>query len=178
MKALDESVAPSDTAPVQNPAAVYLDRLHPSGRLSMRTGTRLCGRNLHGRGRQRCEGVRLVADKRSTGPKSYARSMVDRGVAAGTINHMLSGVRSTVRIAWELGLVDDQTRIAIQDQPNEKPQQRRRGGRYVKRGEVRKLSHCLTQNPLERKLMPHRRIHSNDLAIVGPEVGGDGAHHE
>ena len=26
--------------------------------------------------------------------------------------------------------------------------------------------------PLERKLMPHRKIHSNDLAIVGPEVGG------
>ena len=36
MKAADESVAPSDTAPVPNPAAVYLDRLHPSGRRSMR----------------------------------------------------------------------------------------------------------------------------------------------
>ena len=36
MKDADESVAPSDTAPVQNPAAVYLDRLHPSGRRSMR----------------------------------------------------------------------------------------------------------------------------------------------
>ena len=65
--------------------------------------------------------------------------MVDRDAAAGTVNHMLSGVRSTVRIAWELGLVDDKTRIAVEDQPNEKPLQRRRAGRYVKRGEVRRL---------------------------------------
>ncbi len=36
MKVADESVATSDTAPVQNSAAVYLDRLHPSGRGSMR----------------------------------------------------------------------------------------------------------------------------------------------
>ena len=36
MKAADESIAPSDTSPVQNPAAVYLDRLHPSGRRSIR----------------------------------------------------------------------------------------------------------------------------------------------
>ena len=47
--------------------------------------------------------------------------MVDGGAAAGTVNHMLSGVRSTVRIAWELGLVDDKTRIAVEDEPNEKP---------------------------------------------------------
>ena len=44
-----------------------------------------------------------------------------------------------MRIAWELGLVDHKTRIAVEDQPNEKPQQRRRAGRYVKRGEVRRL---------------------------------------
>ena len=36
MKAADTSVAPSDTAPVPNPAAVYLDRLRLSGRRSMR----------------------------------------------------------------------------------------------------------------------------------------------
>ena len=36
MTAAEDSVARSDTAPVQNPAAVYLDRLHPSGRRSMR----------------------------------------------------------------------------------------------------------------------------------------------
>ena len=65
--------------------------------------------------------------------------MVDRDAAAGTVNHMLSGVRSTVRIAWELGLVDDKTRITIENEPNEKPQQRRRAGRYVKRNEVRRL---------------------------------------
>ena len=65
--------------------------------------------------------------------------MVNRDAAAGTVNHMLSGVRSTVRIAWELGLVDDKTRIAVEDEPNEKPQQRQRAGRYVKRGEVRRL---------------------------------------
>ena len=65
--------------------------------------------------------------------------MVDRDGSAGTVNHMLSGVRSTVRIAWELGLVDDKTRIAVEDERNEKPQQRRRGGRYVKRGEVRRF---------------------------------------
>ena len=65
--------------------------------------------------------------------------MVDRDAAAGTVNHMLSGVRSTVRIAWELGLVDNKTRITIENEPNEKPQQRRRAGRYVKRNEVRRL---------------------------------------
>ena len=41
--------------------------------------------------------------------------MVDRGAAAGTVNHMLSGVRSTVRIAWDHGLVDDKTRINIEN---------------------------------------------------------------
>jgi site-specific recombinase XerD len=65
--------------------------------------------------------------------------MVAGNAAAGTVNHVLSGVRSTVRIAWELGLVDDKTRIAVEDEPNEKPQQRRRAGRYVKRNEVRRL---------------------------------------
>ena len=39
--------------------------------------------------------------------------MVDRDASAGTVNHMLSGVRSTVRIAWNLGLVDDETRIDL-----------------------------------------------------------------
>ena len=65
--------------------------------------------------------------------------MVARGAAAGTVNQMLSGVRSTVRVAWGLGLVDDKTRIAVEDEPNEKPQPRGRAGRYVHRGEVRRL---------------------------------------
>ena len=36
MKAADEPVAPSGTAPVQSPAVVYLDHLHACGRRSMR----------------------------------------------------------------------------------------------------------------------------------------------
>ena len=138
MKAADESVAPSDTAPVQNPAAVYLDRLHPSGRLSMQ--------------RELDCAVATFTDDAVTDATAFDWSqidvqqvqklrsvMLDRGAAAGTVNHMLSRVRSTVRMAWELGLIDDKTRIAVEDQPNEKPQQRRRAGRYVKRGEVRRL---------------------------------------
>ena len=134
MKAADESDAPSD----QNPAAVYLDRLHPSGSRSMR--------------RELDRAVAIFTDEAITDATAFDWSqidlqqvqklrsaMVDRNAAAGTVNHMLSGVRSTVRIAWELGLVDDKTRIAVEDERNEKPQQRRRGGRYVKRGEVRRL---------------------------------------
>ena len=40
-----------------------------------------------------------------------------------------------------------------------------------------KDTHCLIKNPLERKLMPHRRIHSNDPATIRAEVKGDRAHH-
>ena len=65
--------------------------------------------------------------------------MVDRGVAAGTVNHMLSGIRNTVRIAWDHGLVDDKTRIAIENVRNEKPLRRRRAGRYVRQSEVKRL---------------------------------------
>ena len=139
MKAADESAAPSDAAPVPNPAAEYLASLHPSGRRSMR--------------RELDRAVAIFTDEAVTDATTFDWSqisrrqverlrsaMVDRGAAAGTVNHMLSGVRSTVRIAWELGLVDDKTRIAVEeDQPNERPQRRRRAGRYVKRGEVRRL---------------------------------------
>ena len=155
MKAADESVAPSDTAPVQNPAAVYLDRLHPSGRRSMR--------------RELDCAVAIFTDEAVTDATEFDWSqisltqvqglrsvMVERDAAAGTINHMLSGIRSTVRIAWKRGLVDAETWIAIKEEPKEKPlpsrsgpppgkvdrptpQQRRRAGRYVQRGEVRRL---------------------------------------
>ena len=131
MKATDESDAPTD----QNPAAVYLDGLLPSGSRSMR--------------RELDRAVAIFTDEAITDATVFDWSQIDRqqvqklrsvmgdrGVAAGTVNHVLSGVRSTVRIAWELGLVDDKTRIAVEDERNEKPQQRRRGGRYVKRGEV------------------------------------------
>ena len=134
MKAADESDAPSD----QNPAAVYLDGLLPSGSRSMR--------------RELDRAVAIFTDEAITDAtafdwsqidlqqvKKLRSAMADRGAAAGTVNHLLSGVRSTVRIAWELGLVDDKTRIAVEDEPNEKPQQRRRAGRYVKRNEVRRL---------------------------------------
>ena len=157
MRAADESVAPSDTAPVPNPAAVYLDRLHPSGRRSMR--------------RELDCAVAIFTDEAVTDATAFDWSqtsrrkvarlrsvMVDRGVAAGTVNHMLSGIRRTVRIAWELGLVDDETRIAVEDEPNIKPQQRRvaslvrrpgrRAGRYVKRGEVRRLFAAPGTDPL------------------------------
>jgi site-specific recombinase XerC len=66
--------------------------------------------------------------------------MVAGNAAAGTVNHVLSGVRSTVRIAWALDLVDLKTRIEIEDEPNEKlPPQRQSSGRYVRRDEVRQL---------------------------------------
>ena len=138
MKALDESVPPNDTAPVQNPAAVYLDRLHPSGRRSMR-------RELD------CAVAiftdEVVKDAMAFDWSQISRQQVERlravivsrDAAAATVIHMLSGVRNTVRVAWELGLVDDKTRIAVEDEPNEKPQQPRRAGGYVKRGEIRWL---------------------------------------
>ena len=44
-----------------------------------------------------------------------------------------------MRAAWNHGLVDDKTRINIENVRNEKPQRRRRTGRYVKRNEVRRL---------------------------------------
>ena len=138
MKASDESVARSDTAPVQSPAAKYLECLHPSRRRSMR---RVLDRV-----------VAVFTDEAVKDATAFDWSQIDlqqvqklrsvmvaRNAAAGTVNHMLSGVQSTVRIAWELGLVDDKTWIAVEDQPNERPQQRRRAGRYVKRGEIRRL---------------------------------------
>ena len=147
------SVAPSDPTPVPNPAAAYLDRLQSSGRRSMRRALDCA--------------VAIFTDDAVTDAMAFDWSqisrrqvrklrsvMVGRGAAAGTVNHMLSGVRSTVRIAWKRGLVDDKTRISIEDEPNEKPpssrpprrrvdrstpQKRRRAGRYVKWGEVRRL---------------------------------------
>ena len=132
-----EAGAPSADAPAQkkNPIAVYLASLH---RLSMR--------------RALDRAVAFFTDHDGTDAMGFDWSqinveqvqklrsvMVARGRAAGTVNHMLSGIRSTVRIAWDDGQVDDKTRIAIEDLPNEKPQQRRRSGRYVKRGEVLRL---------------------------------------
>ena len=74
--------------------------------------------------------------------------MGERAAAAATFNHMLSGIRSTVRIAWKLGLIDDRTRITIEDEPNEKPQPRRRAARYVAAGEVRRLFAALGTDPI------------------------------
>ena len=134
MKAADESDAPSD----QNPAAVYLDGLLPSGSRSMR--------------RELDRAVAIFTDEAITDATVFDWSqidlqqvqklrsvMVDRGVAAGTVNHMLSGIRNTVRIAWDHGLVDDKTRIAIENVRNEKPLRRRRAGRYVRQSEVKRL---------------------------------------
>ena len=144
MKGADKSVVRSGQ---KNPAAVYLDRLHPSGSRSMR--------------RALDRAVAFFTDGAVTDATAFDWSqihlqqvhrlrsaMVARNAAAGTVNHMLSGVRSTVRIAWELGLVDDKTRIAVEDEPNEKPQQRRRGGRYVKRGEIRRLFAAPVTDPI------------------------------
>ena len=139
MKAADESVAPGDTAQEkENPAAKYLASLNPSGRRSMR--------------RALDSAVAIFTDKAITDAMAFDWSqigrrqvqklrslMLDRDAAVATVNHMLSGVRSTVRVAWELGLLDDKTRIAIEDEPNEKPQPRGRAGRYVTRGEARRL---------------------------------------
>ena len=162
MKAVDTSVAPSDTAPVPNPAAVYLDRLHPSGRRSMRRALDCA--------------VAIFTDEKVTDATEFDWSeinqkqvqelrsaMVSRGAAASTVNQMLSGVRSTVRIAGDRGLVGDKTRIAVENERNEKPPQqrvlhevslhsspsrRRRAGRYVKPGEVRRLFAASGTDPI------------------------------
>ena len=90
MNAAEESVAPNDSAPVPNPAAAYLDRLHPSGRRSMR-------RALDG-------AVAIFADGNVTDATAFDWSqisqeqveklrsvMVGRGASASTVNQMLSG---------------------------------------------------------------------------------------
>ena len=128
-KAADESDAPRDP----NPAAEYLESLHPSVRRSMR--------------RALDRAIAIFTDGAVTKATAFDWSqidrlqieklrsvMVDRDAADGTVNHMLSGVRSTARIAWDHGLVIDKTRTAFKDEPNEKPQQRRRAGRYVQTG--------------------------------------------
>ena len=134
-KAAAEEVAASDQ---KNPADIYLDRLSPSGSGSMH--------------RELDRAVEIFTDGAVTDATAFDWSQIDlqqvkklrsvmvaRGAAAGTVNHMLSGVRGTVRIAWKLGLVDDKTRIEIEDEPKEKPQRRRRPGRYVERKEVKRL---------------------------------------
>ena len=116
-----------------NPAAEYLESLHPSVRRSMR--------------RALDRAIAIFTDGAVTKATAFDWSqidrlqieklrsvMVDRDAADGTVNHMLSGVRSTARIAWDHGLVIDKTRTAFKDEPNEKPQQRRRAGRYVQTG--------------------------------------------
>ena len=134
MKAADESDAPSD----QNPAAVYLDGLLPSGSRSMRRELdRAVAIFTEGEIKDATTFDWSLIDQQQV--QKLRSVMVDRGVAAGTVNHMLSGVRSTVRIAWELGLVDDKTRIAIENVRNEKPLRRRRAGRYVRQREVERL---------------------------------------
>jgi len=159
MKGTAESGAHSDTAPVQNPAAVYLGSLHRSGRRSMR-------RELDG-------AVAIFTDGGVTDATAYDWSQIDqqhveklrsfmgdRGAAVGTIKHTLSGIRSTVRIAWKLGIVDATTRIAIEDAPNgnlqpsrqptryEKPRRRRRAARCVTASEVRHLFGALSTDPI------------------------------
>ena len=126
----DESVARSDQK--KNPAGAYLERLHPSGRRSMR---RVLDRAVAILDATAFDWSQIDLQQ----VKKLRSVMVARGAAAGTVNHMLSGVRSTVRVSWDHGLVDDKTRINIENVRNEKPQRRRRAARYVKRNEVRRL---------------------------------------
>ncbi len=137
MSAADESVAHSDIAPVQNPAAICLERLHPSGRRSLR---RVLDR-----------AVAIFTDGAVTDATAFDWSqidlqqveelrsaLVDRSAAAGTVNHMQSGVRSKARTAWAHGLVDDRTRSKSRTYGTRS----RNGvgaGRYVKRNEGRGL---------------------------------------
>ena len=172
MKAADESVAPSDTR--------ASDRIPPPfiSTASTRPGAAACA------GRLDCA-VTIFTDEAVTDATAFDWSqinlqqvqklrsvMVDRNAAAGTVNHMLSGVRSTVRIAWELGLVDDKTRIAVEDEPNEKPQQRRRAGRYVKRGEVRRLFAAPGTDPIgARDVAILALLYGAGLRRTGPTAG-------
>ena len=132
--------------PAKNPAAVYLDTLRPSGRHNIRGSLD--------------RAVAIFTDDAVTDAESFDWSqvgpqhvdklrlvMADR---ASTFNHMIAAVRGTVRAAWKLGLVDHETRIAIEDEPNEKPQPpRRRPARYVAADEVRRLFAALdTGSPI------------------------------
>ena len=145
----DESGARSDQK--KNPAAAYLDRLYPSGRRSMR---RVLDR-----------AVAVFTDEAVKDATAFDWSQIDlqqvkklrsvmvaRGAAAGTVNHMLSGVRSTVRIAWELGLVDDKTRINIENVRTEKPQRSRRAGRQGEEGDDRLTA---SQRSISRWIVQH-----------------------
>jgi len=148
MKGTAESVAHSDTAPVQNPADVYLGSLHPSGRRGMR--------------RELDCAVSILTDGGVTDATAYDWSQIDpkrhfdklrsalaeRGTGPATINHTFSGIRGTVHAAWKLRLVDDKTRIDVMDEPNEKLRQRRRSARCVVAGEVRRLFAVLGTDPI------------------------------
>lgn len=140
--------ARNDAAPARNPAAVYLDGLRPSGRRAMHRSLN-CAVEIFSDGANTDARMFDWSKVRQKHVEKVRSTMNDRNAAASTVNHMLAGIRSTVRIAWKLGLIDATMRIAIEDQRNEKPQPRRRAARFVTASEVRRLFSTLGTDPID-----------------------------
>ena len=140
--------APSRGDRVPNPVTVYLDTLRPSGRRNIRTSLNRAVSIFTDDAVTNAE----VFDWSQVGPQHIDKLRSVMADHASTANHTLAAVRRTVHKAWELGLIDDKTRIAIEDEPNEKPQPPRgRTARYVPANEVRRLFAALDTGPIDAR---------------------------
>lgn len=119
----------------RHPVAVYLSKLSPGSRRTMRAALETCARVLTGDSARRCDwtAVRyqhLVA----------LRTALAERYAPATANKMLAAVKGTVRETWRLGYMsaeDFHRAIDLEAVPGT----RLRRGRALTEGEVRALFH-------------------------------------
>src|SRR5947207_3950997 len=124
-------VPPPDS---QNPAAVYLAALAPSGRRTMAQALGVVVEVLGG------GAVRTFpwASLRYEHAQAVRRGLIER-YAPATANKVLSALRGVAREAWRLGLIDAETHARIRDVPGVRGS-RLPAGREGPRRELAKLS--------------------------------------
>ena len=120
----------------QQPAAVYLSTLAPSGRRGMHTALRQAADVLTGgrAGIDGCPWHRLGAQHLA----AIKRQMLDSGAAPATVNRMLSALRGVLKACWQLGLIDSETLARARSVAAVKAR-RLPAGRHVAAGEVAAL---------------------------------------
>ena len=144
----------------QQPAAVYLATLAPSGRRGIRTALDQAAAALTGG-----QGDAFSVDwsqLRAQHVTAILRKMRDRGAAPATVNRMRSALRGVLRSAWRLGQLDAETLARAVDVPSVKAR-RLPAGRHVTAGEVSALFRvCAQDDP----------VGARDAALLAVLYGG------